>query len=152
MQVIEFLKKVFIEYTAWAVGASLFAVVLILLIIALIKRGRARKRKRAEEGRRVQYTLPDSRNTYVRSRLNTALQVKEADAEEVEHALRLEYVRDLLYKLKNAPLSPAERLETDEMAGLLAVYAEKKSWSAWDLRVMNDCFARLLKLSAKYTI
>lgn len=109
-----------------------------------------RKRRRAELGRRLQFTLPDRENSYIRARLNTALQTGQDEA--VNGQINLAYARGLLAKIKEAPLSRAERLETDEMSKLMAFYIQKEKWSASDLSAVNDAFSRLLKLSAKYAV
>lgn len=111
---------------------------------------RERRRRRAELGRRLQYTLPDRDNSYVRARLNTALQTE--GEEDTNERVDLEHARGLLAKIKEAPLSRAERLETEEMSKLVALYIQKERWSATDLRVVNDAFSRILKLSAKYAV
>lgn len=112
----------------------------------------ARKRRRAAIERKLQYTLPVQGNSYVRERLNTALRVSE-NAEEGEKALlEFSHAQKLLLKVKAAPLSTAERLETDELAELISLYLKKERFGAEDIRIVNDAFARLLKLSAKYTV
>ena len=86
----------------------------------------------------------------MRARLNTALQTE--SEENTNERVDLEHARGLLAKIKEAPLSRAERLEAEEMSRLVAVYRDKESWSTSDLRAVNDAFSRILKLSAKYAV
>ncbi len=122
-------------------------------IRGLVLRAKERKKSRAERARRLKFTLPDRENSYVRARLNTALQAEDKAVEGFEPAyLRLGYVRKMLAKVQEATLSPIERLDVEEMSGLLALYTAKEKWSAEDRKAVNEVFSRLLKLSAKYEI
>ncbi len=115
------------------------------------ERKQRRRAQRIEETRALRYTLPERDNLYVRARLNTALQTGEqATDEPVE--LRLGYARKMLAKVKEAALSPVERLDVEELSSLIALYIEKEKWSSEDRRAVNEAFAKLLKLSAKYEI
>ena len=111
-----------------------------------------RKKRRAEIARRLQYTLPQRENAYVRERLNTALHVQESSVASKTANVRLGYARVLLNKVKAAPLTVAERLQTEEMGMTFTLYRGKHSWTAEELRGLNDLCAVLLKLSAKYTV
>lgn len=151
MWTMEFWGKLVFQPTFWVgiVGGG-------IAILAMVFAGRYLAKRRAKKGqkrenRQVEFTLPEERNTYVRARLHTALNTERADGEE-SRAVELAYARELLCRLKNAPLATAERLEIDELGRALAVYGEKKTWSAYDLRAVNDCLGRLLRLSAKYTV
>lgn len=133
--------------------AGLSGGVIALLGVGVFAFFRARKRKREERKaacRRVEFTLPESQNSYVRARLNTTLREEPISLE--SRGVELAYARELLSRLKGVPLATAERLELEEMGRALAVYGEKDVWSAYDLRAVNDCLGRLLRLSAKYTI
>ena len=152
------------ERAAFAVAAFLlvYSGVLYLLLFAILVVRRSileRKRRRAEIARRLCYTLPDRENTYIRSRLCTALQFpKEAFNADMgtsyglEQPVKLEHARLLLGKVKEAPLSQAERLQTEEMGKALSLYLLKDAWSIEDLRAVNELCASLLKLSAKYAV
>lgn len=129
-------------------GGGLY--LLLFCVLSIRESVRERRRRRAEIGRRLQYTLPDRDNSYVRARLNTALQTE--SEENTNERVDLEHARGLLAKIKEAPLSRAERLEAEEMSRLVAVYRDKESWSTSDLRAVNDAFSRILKLSAKYAV
>lgn len=114
-----------------------------------------RKQARALVQRRLQYTLPDRENSYVRTRLHTALRVREDTEEETdgeESTICLDYARALLQKVQNAPLTVAERLQTEEIAGSFALYVAKERWGNGDFRAVNELCAALLKLSAKYAV
>lgn len=111
-----------------------------------------RKRRRAEISRRLQYTLPDRHNGYIRERLNTTLHVEEREGEEKRVALRLGYACALLCKVQAAPLTVAERLQTEEIGKMFALYKGKECFKIEELRILNDVCATLLKLSAKYAV
>ncbi len=117
-------------------------------------RAQERKKRRAEGARRLKYTLPDRENSYVRARLNTALKGEEEllKGEKQSVGVRLGYTRKMLSRVREAALSPVERLDVEEMAGLLALYLHKEKWSGAEVKAINEMFARLLKLSAKYEI
>jgi hypothetical protein len=100
----------------------------------------------------VQYTLPQRENGYIRERLNTALHISEGQDCAKQARVRLGYARILLGKVKAAPLSVAERLQTEEMDKAFALYRGKTLWTAEELRGLNDLCSVLLKLSAKYAV
>ena len=150
MWTMDFWKGLIFQSAFW-VGIIGGGVVICTLLFSGLVYGKAHSKKAAKkEVRQVEYSLPDNRNSYVRTRLNTALKIE--NEEEESRAVELAYARELLCKLKNAPLAAAERLEIEEMGRALAVYGEKNTWSAYDLRAVNDCLGRLLRLSAKYTV
>lgn len=153
MRWIEWLeKRVGIEFCDTAL--ILFAVGAGLLIMAHFCRlARGVLRRQHAQYRRVEYTLPDRENSYVRARLSTSLRGDMgAEEERAEYTVCLSYARELLAKLKAAPLTQAERLETDGLEGVFSLYFHKTKWSANDLRAVNGACARLIKLSAKYAI
>jgi hypothetical protein len=118
----------------------------------------AQKRKyregmeRAEIVRRLQYTLPQKDNGYIRERLQNSLKIEDVEIERRKVCVRLGYARALLGKVKAAPLTIAERMQADEMDGIFTVYREKECWTVAELRSFNDVCAALLKLSAKYAV
>ena len=132
------------------------AVYMLVCIIRTVLITRKRKRKERLERmaleRRMQYTLPQSENEYVRMRLQSALRVGMADEEGRWARVRLGYARILLGKVKDAPLTVAERLQTEEMGKAFALYRGKEVWTAEELRGLNEVCAALLKLSAKYAV
>ena len=121
-------------------------------MVALKKRKRREKLRRAEVERRLQYTLPQRDNAYIRARLQSSLQVETDDSEVKQVRVRLGYAWALLGKLRGAPLSIAERLQAEEMNKAFALYRRKESWTAEEVRGLNDLCAALLKLSAKYAV
>ena len=121
-------------------------------VLAIKKAVSERKRRREEAVRSIRYALPDRDNSFVRSRLQTALSIPEAGEEQKKGAFHLDHARSLLAKVKAAPLSVAERLETDEIGRLLGLYMKKDGWTASDLQAANEILSRLLKLSAKYAV
>ncbi len=162
-----FLLSLFYEVGAQAraVGISIFLIFggvsyLLLFFAIYIKNGIVeRKRRRAEIARRLCYTLPDRENSYVRTRLNTALQVQERNvnadmgtSQGTEPPIKLTYARGLLSKVKEVNLSQAERLQVEEMERTFSMYLYKQSWSAEDARAVGELCAALLKLSAKYAV
>ncbi|MBR2622820.1 MAG: hypothetical protein IKD15_01185 [Clostridia bacterium] len=132
----------------------IFGGVTYLLLFCIILSCRVRlerKQRRRELARRVQYTLPQKENTYVRTRLNTALSMPQEE-NLAYAAVRLGYVRELLAKVKATPLSVGERLQVEEMGKILSLYKGKEDWTIHELNRLNDMCASLLKLSAKYGV
>lgn len=132
------------------------------LFFALTARRKILERRlyRAEIKRQVQFTLPDKENGYLRDRLRTALHTAEIGGineelfgtDKKNVGIRLGYARKMLAKVKEAPLSPAERLDVEEMARLIFLYEKREKWSSSELKTVNEIFSRLLKLSAKYEL
>lgn len=152
MRLIEWLEgKLGVEICATAF--FLFAAAFALFAAAEACRlARGLVKRRIARVRRVEYVLPDRENSYVRARLSTALRSDGAEEEEkADYAVCLSYARELLAKLKAAPLTQAERLETEGLEGVFSLYFHKPKWSANDLRAVNGACSRLIKLSAKYT-
>ena len=142
-----------------------FGSLLLLTALRGKRKRKARKKNKAEEQRRLQYALPDRENAFVRARLNTVLrEEKTGETIEVETEkeegnttnaavkLRFAHARKLLSKLKDAPLSIGERLETEELAQVVGLYLQKSSLSGDDVRLVNEAFSRVLKLAAKYSV
>lgn len=153
---IEFLLVVAVGFSF--IGAGFYA----LMTCGLIWRAHIlrRRKRRAEILRKVQYTLPEKDNTYIRERLNTALHTN-VPAGKTENAsqeigskenLQTSYARKLLEKLQEAPLTKAERLEMQEVSRLFSAYLRKSCWTVEDVRLINDMFSYLLKISAKYAL
>lgn len=127
----------------------------IAYLVALFVRAKRKKRARKEERyRQLQYTLPDRENTYIRARLNGALHCEREESKVEKSAWKTEfsYARDLLAGLRAAELSATDRLQTEDLSRLLALYGKKEKLDSEDLPLVNDCFAALLKLAAKYAV
>ena len=125
------------------------------LTAKVVGRRRRKYRERlghAEVERRMQYTLPQKDNGYIRERLQNELKVKGMGEELKNVYVRVGYARVLLGKVKAAPLTIAERLQTDEMSEKLTLYRGKEGWTVEEVRGFNDLCAALLKLSAKYAV
>ena len=137
-----------------SVIVSSFWYFLTLFVWGCRKRMQARRARRAEITRRLQYSLPDRENSYVRARLNTVLQVPQHDYKKLGDGepVRLAYAKKLLARVREEELSAAERLQTEDIGKTFALYLQKPRWNNEDLRVVNDTFSALLKLSAKYAV
>ena len=133
-------------FVAGAIG------VILVLVLAISKEKAARKRRREEKNRRLQYGLPEKENSYVRARLSTAL--KDTGKDEAKHRddVRIAYVRKLLARVKEEGLTPAERIQAEEISRLLAVYLVKDEWTTEELRAVNELFSSVLKLAGKYAV
>ena len=141
----------------FALTAGLIGFVYLFLFVGLTIREKIDKRKkeRAKIERRLQFALPDKDNSFVRARLNTVLRLDERPdfvMTALENDLSFSHARALLASLREAPLSTAERLETEEIAKMVALYLQKKDFTAQDAHTLNEAFARILKLSAKYAV
>lgn len=121
---------------------------------AVAKKITERREKRVERKRQLQFILPDRENGYLRDRLHVALNAEKGEvfSEKWKIGAKLGYARKMLAKIKEAPLSPLERIDVEEMARLVALYERKGRWSSSDVKAVGEVFSRLLKLSAKYDI
>lgn len=113
-----------------------------------------RRQRRAEIKRRLQFTLPDRENGYLRDRLHTALNMNKEELCNEKRGMiaRMGYARKMIARIKEAPLTPVERIDVEELAGVLALYDRKERWSASDVKTISEIFSRLIKLAAKYEI
>lgn len=139
-----------------AVGGSFAGIgyAVLYLLLALRRKIVRRRAARVELKRHIQFTLPDRENEYLRDRLRISLNTKKEEvvSERKQVGVRIGYARKMLAKIKEEALTPTERIDVEEMAGLIAAYDGKEKWSASDVKVMSEIFSRLLKLSAKYGI
>lgn len=145
----------FFRATTWlAMGTCCL---LTVVSVALLRR-KAQRKKRLIIKAKGGEGLPERDNAYVRARLHTALRADGAVDErkrvpyENRGSVRLGYARKLIAGVQDAPLSPAERLETETLAQEFARYSVREKWTAEELRAVNELFARLLKLAAKYSV
>ena len=130
-----------------------FIYLLLFCVLSFKNRIAERKRRRAEIRRKIQYTLPNYNNTYLRERLQTVLHSPcKGEENSAEKPLHLHYVMKLISKLKAAPLSVAERLRVDEMEKYVALCQQKEEWTIEEMQAINDTLAQLLKISAKYDL
>ena len=124
----------------------------LLAALEIARRHAERKKQRQAQARLSAFVLPDKDNEYLRDRLRTSLCVKEEGTVRTEEAFQLPYVRRVLTKLKAKDLSPADRVEVDRISSEITAYAYEERLTNGQLRLLNDHFARLLKLSTKYAV
>lgn len=117
-----------------------------------LQRKRRLRTERESLAREMQYALPQKDNTFIRSRLNAVSGEEKIVADGDELPLRYTYAKNLLEKLRLQNLSATERLETDELASVFAVYMKKERYTTEDVRLISEAFSRILKLSAKYGV
>ena len=125
------------------------------LFVCFALRAECEKRllKKEERLKKVQYLLPSQENPCFARRLRAS--VGEEWGEEKDwkgEKLPLSPIREMLVKIKASPWSPAELLEVNDMDKSLALYALKSAWNVEEYSAVNEMFARLLKLSAKYAV
>lgn len=130
----------------------------ILCAIAVFKYKRMKIERFKKATREFSFSLPDRENSFVRDRLRGELRPeneKKANSDAVlmkDLDLRLDYTRKTVAKLKALELTPADRLEVNRISKTVTFYALKNALSPSETRSLNDCFARLLKLTTKYAI
>lgn len=125
--------------------AYLFAYV----ISVFLQWQKGKKLQREERYRQLQYTLPDRGNSYIRARLNTALQTeKGVEKWNTEFC----YARELLNKVRQVQLCATDQLQAEQVGKTLSLFAHKEGLKTGELQVVNEAFAVLLKLAAKYGV
>ncbi len=93
---------------------------------------------------------------YKKFRLELEEPGEEADPREEElydreeSGLRLSHTLSLLDKLKKTDLSASDRLEADALSRTIEGFGEELT--ADEMRMLNDCLATILKLTAKYKL
>ncbi len=124
------------------------------LIFYLFSLWARRKKKGKIACRELQFTLPDRENAFIRSRVSTLLNREFCRAQEQEEKLAIEFSQALkmLDKISVSPLSAAERIEVGGIQGELVSLEAKDSFTAKEASLINERFARILKLSAKYNV
>ena len=147
----------FLSFTLAVEGVFFGCLYGVLFTYLLVKEKLRQRRKRKEEERRtLQFTLPDKDNAYLRDRLQVALNATQTNTgrriEKESVGVRLRYARRMVAQLKGESLSPIERLDVEEMAGTLAMIEKKEKWSGSEIKMVNEIFSYLLKLSAKYEV
>lgn len=124
------------------------------LFVHIRKKLALRRLERAENARKLQFTLPEKDNEYIRLRLNTVLNtntVKEGTAVETK-AFRTAYVKKLIGGLKEKSLTLADRLKVEEYESVIGVYTKKEAWYSDDVETISSVLSSVLKLSAKYSV
>ena len=121
--------------------------------VILIKRHYAEKRLRQkEQAEKELYVLPERRNEFLRDRLQTGLCKREEELIKTEEAFEWSYVQKTIEKLQAAPLSPADRVTVEKLAEEVAEGRVQTQMSKAQLHLVNESFASILKLAAKYVV
>ena len=137
---------------------SLCALQFFVITHFFLQNRKKRKREKFESAQRdLKFTLPDRENAFVRDRLKGSLRPMEEKTQEPtallkDFEIKLDYTRKTIVKLKASELTPADRLEVNRISKTVTFYALKNALSPVEVRSLNDCFSRLLKLTAKYAI
>ncbi len=143
------------ERIFWVIATTVFVSGFFwLFVFYLFSRFARRRKKRKTVNRELKFTLPDRENTFVRSRLSTVLNLEFCRAQGQEEKLAIEFSQALkmLDKISFAPLSTAEKIEVGQMQDDLHAFQAKEKFTAKEVLSINEKFARLLKLSAKYGV
>ena len=138
-------------------GASLlistFLCGLLFAVCKAKEKIKKRRLQREEVRKNLQFTLPERDNEFIRTRLNTVLKDKEGKVDLFFcNDFRFSYIKKLICGLKGRSLSPADRLKTEEYAGIIGAYAGKENWSLDEMENLNEILSAVLKLSAKYSL
>ena len=102
------------------------------------------------QDKEAQVCLPDSRNKYVRSRLETALGGLEDQRLPVD--ARFLHARKLLYALSEKRLSGADSLLLHKLQKEVGRYSTKESVSVYETEEISNSLSKLLTLCAKYEV
>lgn len=152
--IVLFISKIFLQnvmlYFATLLCACGIFYGFALCAVTVQARITARRRQRAKIERDACYTLPARDNGFVRERLHTVLNETSDCGEGL--SLSFGFVRRMTTQLKNENLSLTEGLEIDELSKLIALYMKKEAFTTSDVNTLNDVFARVLKLCAKYGV
>ena len=152
--VVELLREAENRELLFFVALALFLLgvgeLLIACSYALQRLTRRKRIRRASAFYQEEERLPAKGNTYVRRRLELA---ENSNREEREQAgVNLEYIRELLTKLKGAKLAVVERLRVEELSKQLTAYALKEGLTAEERVGLGDCFSAVLALASKYGV
>ena len=113
-----------------------------------------RKREKEMEYRRQeaesQVCLPDSRNGYLRSRLETALGGGTETRLPVD--VKFLHASKLLYALSEKRLSGADSLLLHKLQKQVGEYSAKQSVSVYETEEISISLCKLLSLCAKYEV
>lgn len=114
---------------------------------------RLKKALKEQAKRTLQFTLPDKENAFIRERLQQALNTTDAEnTQKAQTCFEFLYAQKLLVKISEKALNTPERLEILEMQKFFSAHLQQPTWNVNDVRAVNDCFSRILKLSAKYEV
>ncbi len=119
----------------------------------IVQKRRQKGRGNEREQKEVEFPLPTRKNVFLQTRLQTLMEDLDlCETTSGTQTAKLTYARKMLSLLKESALSPVERLDVEDMAKTVAIFTKKEKWTNGDLKVVNEIFSRLLKLSAKYEI
>ncbi len=133
-------------------------VFLVVFVLALVVPFKVRaKRERTNRYRKMseetKYVLPDSRNDYLRSRLQTVLAVAEvAEADVSEADARFLHAKKLLYSLAEKKLSAADSLLMRKLQKDVNAYAVREYFAKGDKANIAGVLSKILTLCAKYDV
>ena len=134
-------------------GVGLFWAVVAMRLEKRKEKKLLKKQAKRVAERRLQFALPDRENSFVRERLQQVLDVPEEEPKEYPDTyFQFVHVQKLLNQLAEQKLSTAERLELMDMNAFLGASLQQKRWRIQEIRAINDCFCRVLKLAAKYAV
>ena len=130
-------------------------VFLVVVVLALVVPFKVRaKRERTNRYRKMseetKYVLPDGRNEYLRSRLQTVLAVAEADVSEAD--ARFLHAKKLLYSLAEKKLSAADSLLMHKLQKDVNAYAVREYFARGDKANIAGILSKILTLCAKYDV
>ena len=130
-------------------------VFLVVVVLALVVPFKVRaKRERTNRYRKMseetKYVLPDGRNEYLRSRLQTVLAVSEADVSEAD--ARFLHAKKLLYSLAEKKLSAADSLLMHKLQKDVNAYAVREYFARGDKANIAGILSKILTLCAKYDV
>ena len=139
-----------------AVGICTILFLLVSLYAFVKRKGKELERKRKDAIERdATFTLPDRENEFIKERLKHHLKPQKEGLKEYkfsECVPSFEYTRSILSKLKAAPLSVSDRLQTQNISHDVTHFAFQERLSPEDVRVLNDRLSDMIKLSAKYAV
>lgn len=134
------------------VGVCIFYVIQ-RTMYALKEQMRKKRAAKEKTRRNLQFTLPDKENTFIRERLQQALNNPNIEKRVQSQTIFVFfYAQKLLAQIGVKSLTTPDKLEVMEMQKLFNAYAEQPGWTVEEIRSVNDCFARVLKLCAKYDV
>ena len=136
------------EKYGWVLAVIAAAIVAVWSVMT-VRRKRAENKYRAQKGR-MEERLPDSRNGYLRMRLQTTLAV--ASEEQLPTDANLLHAQKLLYALTEKRLSGADSLIARKLRKDLGRYAMKEYYSAYEKGELSGLLSKLLTLCAKYEV
>ena len=146
----------FLAIVALCLSLVLLIAVLFALCVYCKNRRKKRRELRAEQGRKLLFTLPDKENTFLRDRLNSVLKPPNLEEDrlnpQLHDGVQFLHVEGMLEKAFALPLSLGDRFTLEETAKLLKCLSLREDWSEKDLKIMNDCCLNALKIMAKYAV